>query len=169
MPRSPLGAEGRGFESLRSYHCMEQTRPSAASRHAGVCVGRKSLPFRLPQIQEFNSCRILKSSSRTGRSERSIFRARWPFRPSPVCSWGFDRGSTAIRADQVPSQLCGDAAQLDPVASAPSPCIVDRWRNASSAYTLDHASRKLARRMLRGEARADADSDGNFRTWIEGT
>jgi hypothetical protein len=47
--------------------------------------------------------------------------------------------------------------------------IIDRWRRTSSAYTLDHASRKLARLMLRGKAKAGADSDGNFRTWIEKT
>jgi hypothetical protein len=48
-------------------------------------------------------------------------------------------------------------------------CIIDRWRRASSAYTLDHASRKLARRMLRGKAKVGADSDGDFRMWIERT
>jgi hypothetical protein len=42
-------------------------------------------------------------------------------------------------------------------------------RMQGSAYTLDDASRKLARRLLRRKAEADADSDGNFRTWIERT
>jgi hypothetical protein len=80
---------------------MEQTRSSAASRRAGVCVRRKSLPF-------------------------------------------------------------GSHPHLHHA-------IIDRWQNASSAYTLDHARRKLTQLLLRGKAKADADSDGNLGSWIERT
>jgi hypothetical protein len=60
-----------------------------------------------------------------------------------------------------------------PFASATAQYI----RNASlivgrmqgSAYTLDHARRKLARRMRRGNTKPDADSEDDLRTWIERT